>query len=166
MTKSIKKVRMSLVPDTWQERIYAKLVPRERANVFEEIRRCAEDYLPRGGVVLDFGCSSTSFFIHLKPKAGWYIGVDIDASIPGRCSLLDEFICVDLCEVSAVLPLPDASVDLVVSNMVFEHLPKMGNVLRELLRVLKPRGMMLVNVPNLYYPVFAFNKILSAIGSV
>ena len=93
---------MSLVPDMWQERVYAKLVPQERANVFEAIRRRAEESLPHDGVVLDFGCSSTPFFIYLKPKSGQYIGVDIDASIPGRCSLLDEFICVDLCEATGV----------------------------------------------------------------
>jgi SAM-dependent methyltransferase len=38
------------------------------------------------------------------------------------------------------LPLPDNSVDLVVSNTVFEHIPTLENTVQELARILKPAG--------------------------
>jgi SAM-dependent methyltransferase len=135
-----------------------------RENIFSDIKILAEENLPEGGVILDFGCGTEPYFANLRPKATWYIGVDIDPTVPEHCKIIDEYICVDLCDEKNKLPLGDGTVDLVVSNMVFEHLPKSGNVLPELVRVLKPGGKALISVPNVMYPVFAFNKILTIFG--
>ncbi|MFC8527059.1 class I SAM-dependent methyltransferase [Nocardia sp. NPDC057227] len=48
----------------------------------------------------------------------------------------------------AALPLPDASVDVVVNFQVIEHLWDQGQFLRECLRVLRPGGELLISTPN------------------
>jgi SAM-dependent methyltransferase len=45
------------------------------------------------------------------------------------------------------LPLPDQSVDLVITWHVLEHIPDDRRVMRELLRVLQPGGQVLMSVP-------------------
>ncbi|OIO68731.1 MAG: hypothetical protein COW19_05520 [Zetaproteobacteria bacterium CG12_big_fil_rev_8_21_14_0_65_55_1124] len=46
------------------------------------------------------------------------------------------------------LPLPDASVDIIVSSEVVEHLPDPTPALMEMARVLKPGGYAMVTTPN------------------
>ncbi|RMI35422.1 class I SAM-dependent methyltransferase [Nocardia stercoris] len=48
----------------------------------------------------------------------------------------------------ADLPLPDASVDVVVNFQVIEHLWDQAQFLRECLRVLRPGGELLISTPN------------------
>jgi len=48
----------------------------------------------------------------------------------------------------AELPLPDASVDVVVNFQVIEHLWDQGQFVRECLRVLRPSGSLMVSTPN------------------
>ena len=48
----------------------------------------------------------------------------------------------------AELPLPDASVDVVVNFQVIEHLWDQGQFVRECARVLRPSGLLMVSTPN------------------
>jgi SAM-dependent methyltransferase len=48
----------------------------------------------------------------------------------------------------AALPMPDASVDVVVNFQVIEHLWDQGQFVRECLRVLRPAGLLMVSTPN------------------
>lgn len=48
----------------------------------------------------------------------------------------------------AALPLPDASVDVVVNFQVIEHLWDQPQFVRECFRVLRPRGELLMSTPN------------------
>jgi len=48
----------------------------------------------------------------------------------------------------AVLPLPDAAVDVVVNFQVIEHLWDQGQFVGECLRVLRPGGVLLMSTPN------------------
>ena len=45
------------------------------------------------------------------------------------------------------LPYPSASFDLVICNHVLEHVPDDGTAMRELCRVLKPKGVAILQVP-------------------
>lgn len=51
------------------------------------------------------------------------------------------------------IPLPDASVDLVISCHVLEHIPDDRAAMRELARVLRPGGQAVIMVPNDARPV-------------
>jgi len=48
----------------------------------------------------------------------------------------------------AELPLPDASVDVVVNFQVIEHLWDQGQFVAECARVLRPSGLLMVSTPN------------------
>jgi len=48
----------------------------------------------------------------------------------------------------AALPLPDASVDIVVNFQVIEHLWDQGQFVAECARVLRPSGLLMVSTPN------------------
>ncbi len=82
--------------------------------------------------------------IKLRPMARLIVGVD-----PDFAALRDNRSCkVRLQADSAKLPFADASFDLVTANMVFEHVEVPLPLLREIRRVLKPGGRLLVLTPN------------------
>ncbi len=51
-----------------------------------------------------------------------------------------------------VLPYPDGYFDCIVCSEVLEHLKKDSRALQELKRVLKPKGLLLITVPNMNFP--------------
>ena len=91
------------------------------------------------GDVLDYGCGVMPYrrlFAHCKS----YIGADI-VSTPD----------VDLVyEVGRPLPLGDASVDVVLSSQVLEHVKEPASYLRECKRVLRPDGRLLLTTHGFY----------------
>jgi arsenite methyltransferase len=100
-----------------------------------------------GQVVLDLGCGAgfdTFLAAQRVGPTGRTIGVDMThemiAKAHHNASLLDvtnvEFIKGEI----ESLPLPDQSVDLVISNGVFNLCPDKPRVLGEVFRVLKPGG--------------------------
>ncbi|WP_424938730.1 class I SAM-dependent methyltransferase [Algiphilus sp.] len=111
--------------------------------------------LTSDATVLDFGAGRgrgqlddhvpwRSSLQKLRGKCAKVIGVDVDSAImehPG----LDEF---HLIRENERLPLADSSVDLIVSDAVFEHVANPEFVSAELARVLKPDGWLCARTPN------------------
>ena len=100
-----------------------------------------------GEVVLDLGCGAGFDTLLASRKVrpnGRVIGIDMTPEMLAKAcynaSLLDvtnvEFLRGEI----ESLPLPDASVDLVISNGVFNLCPDKTRVLGEVFRVLKPGG--------------------------
>lgn len=100
-----------------------------------------------GKVVLDFGCGSggkTVYYATQGPR--WTIGVD---------QTLDTRLAEDYARKHGLtvhfmplgrfgrIPLPDNACDVVINSSVLEHVEDLPGVLRELRRVLKPRGLLL-----------------------
>lgn len=86
---------------------------------------------------------------------GWakrICGIDLDPRVLEN-SFLDDAHVGDACEI----PYPDESFDLVFSHSVFEHLEAPLEVVREIRRVLRPGGTLLIETPNRwhYMPVVA-----------
>lgn len=52
-----------------------------------------------------------------------------------------------------VLPIPDASIDVVVCAQVYEHVPDAQQLFAEIYRVLKPGGAVVFSGPNWLFPV-------------
>jgi len=104
--------------------------------------------LPPSPVVLDAGCSTGHLLRDLDADlpAAELIGVDLVASglrkaheaVP-RARLMRADVC--------ALPLDDASVDVVVSANLLEHVPDDRGALREINRVLRPGGRAVLVVP-------------------
>ena len=119
-----------------------------RAAQIQRVTTAAEAYGVRikGQQLLDLGCGEgalTAQFI--RHGAKHVIGVDIDEKVVecARATFADlpaEFVVSQ----PTGLPVPDASIDTIVSFDVFEHVSRPASLLRECLRVLKPGGQMLI----------------------
>jgi 2-polyprenyl-3-methyl-5-hydroxy-6-metoxy-1,4-benzoquinol methylase len=98
------------------------------------------------GQVLEFGAGTGTLIGRLVAEgcAGTLTGADLlprPAEIPNEI----EWIQADL---NARLPCPDASFDTIISTEVIEHLENPRAVFRELARLLRPGGQLLLTTPN------------------
>jgi SAM-dependent methyltransferase len=106
-------------------------------------------YLQPDAVVLDAGAGRGLRFPHdHKRHVARMAGVDRDPAVLENPNLTDAAIA-DLVD----LPYRDAEFDLVFSKFVFEHLERPVTVMRELHRVLKPAGHLLIHTPNRWHYV-------------
>jgi SAM-dependent methyltransferase len=105
--------------------------------------------LPKGARLLDAGageCQYKKFCGHLS-----YVSQDL-AEYTGRGSAIGlqqkwDTSAVDIvCDIAAI-PEPDASFDAVLCTEVLEHLPEPVPALRELARLLKPGGTLIITAP-------------------
>jgi SAM-dependent methyltransferase len=125
-------------------RYYAGYVD-EHARFDAAIRR----YLRPGVAVLDAGAGRGVMYpYNYRTTASRVAGADTDPTVVDNTNLTDAAIA-DL----AHLPYEDATFDLVFSKYVFEHLDRPIDVMRELRRVLKPGGHLLIHTPNRWHYV-------------
>jgi ubiquinone/menaquinone biosynthesis C-methylase UbiE len=97
--------------------------------------------------VLDVGCGTGDFVQLFDPARTRYLGIDISENMIAECRRLfpgHEFKVADGDAIDA----PDASVDLVLNIGVLEYLKDPAAHLRELARVTKRGGNIIVTVPN------------------
>lgn len=100
-----------------------------------------------GRRVLEAGCGEGYGADMLAGVASQVIGLDYDESAIAHVKA--RYPRVDMRAGNlAELPLPDASVDVVVNFQVIEHLWDQGQFLRECARVLTPGGRLLISTPN------------------
>ncbi|HXR35823.1 MAG TPA: methyltransferase domain-containing protein, partial [Candidatus Binataceae bacterium] len=95
------------------------------------------------GVILDVGCGGGALRRLVQPMFDRYIGTDLVRyeSFPAEC----EFHAANL---DAGLPLPECFADAVVAAEIIEHLENPRALMRELVRVAKPGGTVIVTTPN------------------
>jgi SAM-dependent methyltransferase len=93
-----------------------------------------------GATVLDVGSGPVQFAEAFVRAGARYVGLDVD--VHEVASAADSPALVGVGE---RLPLATASVDVVVSSNVMEHVPRPGEVVAELLRVVRPGGVVLVS---------------------
>jgi SAM-dependent methyltransferase len=99
-----------------------------------------------GGRLVEVGCA-TGGRLCLLQSLGWEVrGVEINerACQVARTRYGLDVFCGELWEAG----LPDASVDAVVMSHVIEHLPDPVRTLREVRRILRPRGVLIMETPN------------------
>lgn len=97
--------------------------------------------------IVDVGCDRGIIKRFIPPIDGArWIGLDIDIDRPDvELAKYDERLQADFDE---GLPLPDATADIAICSHVLEHLPRPEFTMREINRILKPGGMLLVGVPT------------------
>lgn len=108
-----------------------------------------DEFAP-GDFILELGSGGgldTAFLIHKVGPTGKVIGIDLSLAMVrkslaglGRLGLSQSHCLQGQAE---ELPLPDSSVDWVVSNGIFNLSPEKERILEEILRVLKPQGRLL-----------------------
>lgn len=112
--------------------------------------------IEKSGVVLDLGCADGFYSRTLAGRGAILTGVDnnesyLDTSKPGGNPL---FKLADATE----LPFEDNSFDTVLCSEMLEHVTRDKAVIKEIYRVLKPSGRLLISVPSADFP-FTYDPI-------
>jgi len=130
-----------VAPDV--ERARATLGTNSRAN-YEVVSRVIQLHHGRGGSLLDIGCGKGTLWHYVHHYFGSYLGVDA-ISYPEFPSAA-TFHLVNLN--SQMVPLPDNSADVVASVGVIEYLENPRAFMREVARLVKPGGLVIVTTQN------------------
>lgn len=98
---------------------------------------------PPSGRVLDYGCADVPYR-HLFPGSVEYLAADLPGNPDANLSLNPD----------GTVPIPDESVDVVLSTQVLEHVADPGLYLSECTRVLRPHGRLLLSTHGfmVYHP--------------
>ncbi len=94
-----------------------------------------------GTKVLDIGCGEQPLRERVEALGGIYTGADIAQN---STTTVD---CI--CPITSI-PLPDASVDVILCTEVMEHVPETEEAFVEMARVLRPGGTLILTTPFLY----------------
>lgn len=112
----------------------------------------------KGGVVVDVGCgggSLTRTIAELSRDISMMIGLDISCEqLRGASNPRVTWVCAD----AHNLPFKDSSVDAIIELSLIEHLENPKEHVREVSRVLKKGGRMLIQLPNLDYLIEPHTK--------
>lgn len=106
----------------------------------------------QGKSCLEIGCGTGKISEVISPRVGSLTVSDISEKLAkGVGTRLNvNWMQQDACSLS----IPDDSFDIVISSECIEHVPDPEKALSEMVRVLKPNGVLIVTTPNkIWYPV-------------
>jgi SAM-dependent methyltransferase len=111
------------------------------------------EYLGPADVVLDVGCANGAHTVKAARRAKRVVGLDYDVTQLAVAAASVRRLAVDNVQLLAwdlarPFPFPDACFDAALFLDVIEHLEARRDVLREIRRVVKPGGRLLVSGPN------------------
>ncbi|MPZ27155.1 MAG: methyltransferase domain-containing protein [Micromonosporaceae bacterium] len=96
-------------------------------------------------VLVDVGCGAGLLAPHVAGKGYRHVGVDLATSaLVQAASHGVRVVCGD----ATALPLPDRCADVVSAGELFEHVPDLPAVAREVCRVLRPGGVLVADTLN------------------
>lgn len=117
---------------------------RSEDAIYRMVAEAAGESCAASGVVVDVGCGGGSLYPYLRGRFSRYIGIDAlrYENFPAGA----ELVLADLN--SARWPLAGGVADAVAAVEVIEHLENPRAFFRELIRLVKPGGTVLVTTPN------------------
>lgn len=106
-----------------------------------------------GGTLLDFGCGTGTQTRLFRPLVDRVVGVDIDPAFLAAfdAQFPDDPAWQSLRYDGFQVPVDDASVDVLTSFEVLEHVEDEAKALDEMVRVLRPGGTLILSVPNRWW---------------
>jgi SAM-dependent methyltransferase len=139
-----KKKDILILEKSLKSELYARMPEYSFSNdIFEN---WIKESLEKDSVWIDAGCGNNS----LTEEFSIYSihGTGVDVTIHPELKNAGKFLKADL----ANLPFEIESIDVIVSNMVVEHLEEPHRILSEFYRILKPGGNFIFRTTNKYYP--------------
>lgn len=133
-------------------RIATPLVLAEYDRKLDQLERM----LGRKGKILDFACAA-AYFVERANKKGWdAYGVDVGSWVKEAAEArgVRNIYIGQL----ASLNFPDGYFDIIYAAQVLEHLQSPLSTLAEIRRILKPSGILYVDVPNYHTIPIMLNK--------
>lgn len=94
------------------------------------------------GTTLDLGAGRLAWRAAIRSKAHGYVATDAFPTHPDIDFVSDA---------QGLLPVPDNTFDSIFCCSVLEHMPRPWTAFPELLRVLRPGGVLILSVPFFYY---------------
>jgi SAM-dependent methyltransferase len=120
--------------------------------------------LTKDAVLLDYGagrgehvedaCEYRRSLRNFRSRTASVIGVDVDKAVMQNPALDEAYVF----NPKDPLPIGDASIDIIVSDVTFEHIVDPARAARELYRVLKPGGWLCARTPNRYGYIALANR--------
>ena len=98
------------------------------------------------GRLLDVGCGNKPYESYFRPHVSEYLGIEHEATFAATAAG-SQGTRPDLTYDGTRLPFEDASFDTVLSVQVLEHTPRPRELVREMSRVLKPGGLLILVAP-------------------
>jgi SAM-dependent methyltransferase len=111
------------------------------------ILSAAKDHL--AGNVLENGCGIGMYLEHLAPFVGRLVGLEYDPERALQAYLRHPQVVIAAGE---ILPYKHETFEAILSHEVLEHVRDDRSCVEEMIRVLKPGGVILLFVPNRGYP--------------
>lgn len=113
-------------------------------------------YYRKGMTVVDFACGNCNWNLGKLPV----IGVDLSPRVANyalKQRRLKQALCEDITKKTSLV---SNSVDILVVTETLEHFPKLSGVMKEIHRVLKSKGKLIISVPydtplSFWRPLFA-----------
>lgn len=124
------------------------------SNVFESFgiflsTRMMQKHLPKSKKiqVLDVGCGYNALFLNkFLPQISQ--GVGIDFKVSDECKRVPQLTFIEASAEEALQTLSPENFDVVIMHNTLEHFWEPLEILKEAYRILKPDGLLMVNVPN------------------
>jgi ubiquinone/menaquinone biosynthesis C-methylase UbiE len=119
--------------------------------------------VPEGSSVVDIGCGTGNALLHLsKTNPSLLAGIDISprSIAVARAKLSGLSVDLRAGDAESDLPWPDETFDVAVMNAAIHHFPEPENVLRQALRVLKPKGRLIIADPFFFLPFLQIVNLL------
>jgi ubiquinone/menaquinone biosynthesis C-methylase UbiE len=125
--------------------------------ILERRSRLVRPLFPEhGGHLVDFGCGNGAQAFFFVADFDRLTGVDISEAFledfRREIAARGQIGCMEAVATGGgPIPLPDASVDVVTSFTVLEHVPDQQAALAEMHRILRPGGRLIISVPNRWW---------------
>jgi 2-polyprenyl-3-methyl-5-hydroxy-6-metoxy-1,4-benzoquinol methylase len=112
--------------------------------IYKMVVRALEERSITDGVLVDVGCGKGNLCDYVRPYCSRYVGVDVIRYEEFSPKADFELVDLDTGRVS----MPDETADVVISVETIEHLENPRLFMRELVRLTKPGGWVVVTTPN------------------
>jgi len=116
-------------------------------------------------IYLDVGCGTGNLAIKIHQTGARVIGIDYSIEMLDRARRKDENIRFEFADINKKLNFEDSFFDGVITNNVISYIENPNNMIREIYRVLKPKGKFIAaTLRNNFSPYAVYKEHLKHVG--